>query len=547
MWQVIAGFLGGMGLFFMGLRLTGEGVKRIAGRRFRDLFLTWTRFAPAAALLGLVSGLVFQSTSGISLILASLIGARVTTVRRALPVLLGANAGVACLVLVAVMDIQVLVLLLLGLSCLILSFERPARLLDAARIAFGVGLLLFGLQTVRTGAAPLAQAPWFHQFLQTQALALPWYFLIGTVTGFVLQTAAGVTILAITLSASGILDANDALSIIFGSLLGTSLLNLCYAAQFSGARKRLVLGQVFFNLTGLALFLPLFVLEQKSDLPLLQAWAAWLFPGLPEQLTAVRLTFDGVTALVLFCLCPAYNRFLERLCPDVTDSLDALAYVRELSDVSPETAVILVDKEQGRLVGHLPLFTERLRQARGRGACPHVRDLSRSMAELTRSLDTCLLDMLSRELPVAGANAVALLQGNLALLRSLGESLGQCVEELAWEGRSAAWERLRTAFCEALDALLLQAGDVFFRREAEEWAIFLRVVSDKGPAMDELRGRYLHEQGGLTGEEQLRIMRVTGLYERITWLLYCLGERQQRFLFSQSVETMALTEAGAAD
>lgn len=50
MWQVIAGVLGGMGLFFIGLRLTDESVKKIAGRRFRDLFLKWTRLPPAAML-----------------------------------------------------------------------------------------------------------------------------------------------------------------------------------------------------------------------------------------------------------------------------------------------------------------------------------------------------------------------------------------------------------------------------------------------------------------------------------------------------------------
>lgn len=545
MWQVVAGFLGGMGLFFMGLRLTGEGVKRIAGRRFRNLFLRWTRFAPAAAGLGVLAGLLFQSASGISLILASLIGAGVTTVRRALPVLFGANAGVACLVLVAVVDIRVLVLLLLGVSCLILSFERPARLLDTARIAFGVGLLLFGLQTVRTGVAPLANAPWFHEFLRTQALALPWYFVIGTVAGFVLQTSAGVTILAITLSASGILDANDGLAIMFGSLLGTSLLNRCYAAQFTGARKRLVMGQALFNLVGLALFLPLFVLEEHWGLPLLEAWSARIFPELPERLAAIRMGFDCVTALVLFCLGPLYNRLLERLCPDVADSLDSLAYVKELTEVSPEVAVILIDKEQGRLVRHLSLFTDRLRRARERGACPHVRDLSRSLTELPLSLETCLTDMLARELPVSVANAVVLLQGNQPLLRSLGETVRQGVEELAFAGRSAAWERLGEAFTESLDALLIQAGEVFFRREAADWEVFLRLVSDKGPAMDGLRGRYLHEQGGLTGEEQLHVMRVTGLYERIVWLLQCLGERQQRFLFAQGAEVTALAEPEA--
>jgi phosphate:Na+ symporter len=547
MWQVIAGFLGGMGLFFMGLRLTGEGVKKIAGRRFRDLFLKWTRLPAAATLLGVISGFIFQSTSGISLILASLIGARVTTVKNALPVLIGANAGVACLVLVAVVDIKVLILCLLGISGLILAFERPIQFKRVAFIAFGVGLLLFGLQTMRTGAAPLGEADWFRAFVANQQLALPWYFVIGIVAGFVLQTAAGVTILAITLASSGILDSNDALGIIFGSLCGTSLLARCYAAQFTGARRRLVMGQVFFNLAGLAIFLPLYILENACGIPLLGAAASRLFPAsLPEQLTVIRLSFDASTTLLLTLARPLYNRFLERLCPDAEDGLDSLAYIKELTGLSPETALVLLDKEQDRLVRHFPQFTDRLRQSLDKNACPNVRSLHRTIENLLGTLEECLLDLVSNEQGSDNVNAFALLQGNLSQLRAISETLCQLVEELGVPAASAAMARLRTIFLDALEALLLQSAEVFTSLDAAAWDLFLSLVSDKAPAMDRLRGRYVSEHGELPPDEQWRIMRVTGLYERVTWLLRRLGEQQRRFLDTLSEASAALIRPGEA-
>ncbi len=549
MWSVLAGFLGGMGLFFVGLRLTSEGVKKIAGRRFRDLFLKWTRHKPAAALLGLISGFVFQSTSGISLILASLIGAGVTTVGNALPVLIGANAGVACLVLVAVVDIKVLVLCLLGASGLIIAFERPFRFVHAASVAFGVGLLLFGLQTVRAGAAPLAEAEWFRIFLTTQGLALPWYFVIGTVAGLVLQTAAGVTILAITLASAGLLDFNDALSIIFGSLLGSSILSRLYAIRFTGARKRLVLGQVFFNLVGLAVFLPLFVLENAAGIPLLESAARHLFPTLGQQLTAIRLSFDSATAVLLLLCCPLYNRLLEKLCPDTKAGLESLAYVKELSSVSPETALLLIDKEQGRLVRHLPDYTANLRQAleSDNPSCPNVRNLHESIATLSGELDGCLLDMITREQAAPNATIVALLQDNQSVLRAISDTLRQFVEELSGLAPSLSMKRLGGLFLEALEALLLQAGDVFSCRDAADWDMLLEVLSDKGPAMNRLRARYLNEQGELSPAEQWRLMRVTGLYERCAWLLRRLAEGQRRFLAAMSRDAAAMACAATPE
>lgn len=545
MWSVLSGFLGGMGLFFMGLRLTGEGVKRIAGRRFRNLFLKCTKRPTAAALLGLISGIVFQSTSGISLILASLIGAGVTTVKNALPVLIGANAGVACLVLVAVVDIKVLVLCLVGLSGLVISFERPTKFLHVAYVAFGVGLLLLGLQTVRTGAAPLAEAEWFRSFLTGQELALPWYFLIGTVAGFVLQTATGVTILTITLACAGIFDGNDSLAIIFGSLLGTSLLNLLYATRFTGARKRLVMGQVFFNLVGLILFMPLFILESKAGIPLLEAAAAHFFPTIGQQLTAIRLTFDTTTAVLLFLACPLYNRWLEKICPDSADSLDSLAYVKELSDVSPETALLLIDKEQGRIMHHLPAYTASLRHVleSPKAIAPHVRELHGSIVTLSKTLDECLLDMVTREQALPNANAVALLQDNQSVLRALSDTLRHLVEELGAPGQSEAMNRLRGVFLEVLDALLLHVGEAFSCMDEEDWETLLHLLSDKGPAMDRLRVRYLNENEALSPPEQWRLMRVTGLYERCTWLLHRLTEQQRRFLNELGEDAAALAWA----
>ncbi len=548
MWHVIAAFLGGMGLFFVGLRLTSEGVKKIAGRRFRDLFLHCTRSRVAAALLGVASGFVFQSTSGISLILASLIGAGVTTAAAALPVLIGANAGVSCLVLVAVIDINVLILLLLGLSGLVVAFDRPVRLIQVAAIAFGVGLLLFGLQTVRTGAAPLADTAWFRGVLGGAPLALPWYFLIGAAAGLVLQTSAGVTILAITMASSGLLTAESALAVILGSLMGTSALNGLYAARFTGARKRLVLGQALFNLVGLALFLPLFLLETQAGLPLLLAGAKHLLPRIDQQLTAIRLSFDTSTALLLLCVTPLYNRLLERLCPDADGGLDSLAYVKELTGVSPETAALLIDKEQVRIVRHLPEFTKRLRLVleSEKPSCPNVKPLADAIADLVKKLDDCLLDMVAKPLAEHTVAVLAALQDNQALLRAIGDALRQFVEELAAPCQSQAMRRLRFVFLEALEAILLQCGAVFTCAAAEEWDTLARLLSDKSPAMERLREHYLSETHDLPPADRWQVMRVTGLYERCLWLLAGLAAQQRRFLAETGGKAAVLTCAASS-
>ena len=128
-------------------------------------------------------------------------------------------------------------------------------------------------------------------------------------------------------------------------------------------------------------------------MPLLLEPTAGLFPDLPTQLTAINIAFDVVTSVVLLCLTTPFGRLLERLCPDAPDSLQALAYAKGLTGVSPETALELIDKEQIRLVGHLPAYTAAARQALEKEAVPFVRDLHTSASDLLTEIDGCLLDM----------------------------------------------------------------------------------------------------------------------------------------------------------
>jgi phosphate:Na+ symporter len=530
MFHVIAGFLGGMGLFFMGLKLSGDGVRAIVGRRFKSIFLAWTKTRLSGLCTGIAAGLAFQSTSATSLLLASFVGAGTIGVVQALPVMAGANIGSAFLVLMAVIDIRVLALVLLGLSGLIVTFEKPLRLVHAANIFFGVGLLLFGLGIVRTSCAPLAETEWFRAFVSSQGLPLPFYLLIGMAACMLLQTSAGVSILAITLAASGIMDGDDALAVIFGSLFGSSLLSRFYSIQMKGRRKLLVMGQVFFNFVGLAIFLPPFFIEHYTGIPLLLHPLARIFPDLPARLTAINIAFDTLAALVVTVFLPAYHRLLARLCPDEPDSLEGLAYARELAHVSPETALSLISKEQARLTRHLPGFTASLRRAIERCDRCDIRDLSRDATGLLGQIDGCLLELVTRGRADGVASGVALLQDIQGALRALIDGLTQLVAELDAKDVSPGLAHLRGLFLEALDALLLQTRDVLAGTDPESWALLLAMLKDRDQVMGRLRAQYLTGAKALPPEDQWRFLQASGLFERCVWLLRHLTRQQHRFL-----------------
>ncbi len=147
MLQAIATALGGLGIFFAGMYLLKENLKKLAGRRFKQLVAVWTRGRFAGLGLGVVAGGVMQSTTAVTFILASMIASGVLNVGGALPIITGANVGATFLVLLATLNIQLFVLFVLGIAGISFTFDRLSEFRTVASAVFGVGLVFFGLKS----------------------------------------------------------------------------------------------------------------------------------------------------------------------------------------------------------------------------------------------------------------------------------------------------------------------------------------------------------------------------------------------------------------
>ena len=127
MFETIATVLAGLGLFFVGIKLLRDNAKQIISRRFRMFVSKWMESSLRASSLGVLSGFATQSTSVATFITASLTSSGLTTVRKALPVIIWANAGCSTLVLLAVLDIKYAVLIILTISSICFAFDKPTK------------------------------------------------------------------------------------------------------------------------------------------------------------------------------------------------------------------------------------------------------------------------------------------------------------------------------------------------------------------------------------------------------------------------------------
>src|SRR5262245_23531257 len=114
--SILANIVAGLGLFFSGLRMVDANLRQATGRQLRLVISRLTRNAWIAGCVGVVTGALVQSSSGIVFIVVSLVTSGYTTVKRALPIVTWANVGCCALIFAAVLDLRLAILYMLGLA-----------------------------------------------------------------------------------------------------------------------------------------------------------------------------------------------------------------------------------------------------------------------------------------------------------------------------------------------------------------------------------------------------------------------------------------------
>ena len=157
--NVLASILAGLGLFFIGIKELAANLSQLAGRGLRLWVALSTGSYAMRALTGILAGALTQSTSGVTVILMSLVTADLITLRRATPILVWANVGTAALVLLVAIDIHLFVLALTAVAgfCYYLDLDRSPRWRLLVSALFSISLLFLGLELMRVGTDKLAR------------------------------------------------------------------------------------------------------------------------------------------------------------------------------------------------------------------------------------------------------------------------------------------------------------------------------------------------------------------------------------------------------
>jgi phosphate:Na+ symporter len=521
---ILGTLIAGLGLFFTGVKMVGTNLKQLTSRRFRLLVSKWADNGWLLGLWGAVSGAITQSMSALTFIVISLISSGMMSVKNALPIILWANTGVSILVILAVLRIEFLVLVLLGVSGLCFAFEKSFKHRNLVGAILGVGLLFYGLTLMRVSAAPVSESEWFQSLLihTTDSYALA--FMAGAFLAFVAQSAAAVSVVAITLTKAGLFNVDQTMMIIYGTNVGASFTTWFLSTGLKGTAKQLAMSQVFFNNLGGLLFVPLFYLELYTQLPLVKAGVTSVTTNIEQQMALVYLVFNLVISIALSFALNPYHRLLQRFWPPTQEEDESkVTFIHEKALNDPETAMDLVEKEQLRLVERLPLYMAGLRSALSAGEKFNLSSIHDPFKSVSTEVQFFLNELHAKDLPRLSSDRFLNLLNRQNNIDSIEDNVYRLAVSVYGSNCSDNLKELILNFVEGLDAILLTAVDAVEGQDKSDVETLIKITSDRGGLMGKIRDIYLSSEHQLSPDEKSLLLYITNLFELIIWLLRRLG------------------------
>jgi phosphate:Na+ symporter len=327
-------FLGGLGIFFFGMKFMSDGLQAVAGDMIRKIINSITSNRFMAVGVGLLVTCIVQSSSVTTVMTVGFVNAGLMNLTQAIGVIFGANIGTTITGWIISIKVDKYGLLLVGMGFVPALFSTTKNWQYLGRVILGVGLIFMGLQTMSQAFVPLRENQAFLDsiaYFSGQNYGA--YFasiLMGCFLTMLVQSSSAMLGITIALATTGVIPYSTAIALVLGENIGTTITAILASVGGNISAKRTARAHASFNLFGV--FIMLFFLPSYFD------FIDWLIPNDPNFIAS-----DGSRPYIAQHIAMAHTLF------NVTATLAFLPFLNQLAAFVTK---ITPDRE-GREVPHL--------------------------------------------------------------------------------------------------------------------------------------------------------------------------------------------------
>jgi len=400
--KILFSFIGGLGLFLFCLRFMSDALQAAAGDKMRTILEQGTKTPLRGVLTGTLVTALIQSSSATTVLTVGLVNAGLLNLRQSIGVIMGANIGTTLTAYLIGFNLQGYALPILGLGAILFLFSSNKRMQLVGKAIFGFGGLFLGLSIMGDGMKPLKDLPYFASLMTSVENNYILGVLIGIgFTGIVQSSSATIGVLQ-ELTYQGAVTYTQAVPILFGDNIGTTVTALLASIGASVAARRTALTHCVFNVIGTLIFLPLFYLGIfKKMVVLFSNYVFALLPGftgswetlnIKLQIAQTHAIFNISNTIVQLPFIAVLAYIVTKLVPDkegIDEAPPTIKYIDKRFLNNPSVALSQATRETIRM-GQLSLEAFK-------NAINYINNSSESLYKKAMQLEQTI-DLLEREI-----------------------------------------------------------------------------------------------------------------------------------------------------
>lgn len=338
----------GIAIFLFGMLSLENGFRVFTGGTLERVLKTMTNTRFKSLMLGVVSTSILQSSSLVSVVIISFLSAGLIGLTEAVGIIFGSNLGstvgawlIAGFGLKVKISTYALPLLVFGI---LLMYQKSKSLVGIAYILMGLGFLLLGIHYMKEGFAAFKDTIDLTEFTVIGFKGLLLYSFLGIVATVLMQSSQATLIITITALASGQVSYDNALALVIGTNIGTTITAILGAINSNEKGRQLAAAHLIFNgITAVfaIIFMPYLLLLVDAIAQVIGIKS----DNYTLKLALFHSVFNVIGVVLMYPFLSPYVAMLQRLFPAQKKSRIKPRFLNDSTTTYSDTAIAALKNE----------------------------------------------------------------------------------------------------------------------------------------------------------------------------------------------------------
>ncbi|MES9900671.1 MAG: Na/Pi symporter [Sedimenticola sp.] len=333
----------GVAVFLFGMLFLEQGFQAFTGGLLEKLLQRTTSSTWKSLSFGVVSTTLMQSSSLVSVITISFLGAGLIDLAAGVGIIFGANLGTttgAWLIAGFGMKVKIsayaMPMLVTGI---ILVFQKSKSLKGVGYILAGLGFLFLGIHFMKEGFEAFRETIDLTQFAVSGYSGIILFALLGAAATVIMQSSHATLVIIITALSVSQITYENGLALAIGANIGTTITAIIGSMSSNVQGKRLALAHLIFNMVT-AIIAIAFIFQLVTAVDIFSAFLGIAEDNYTLKLAVFHTIFNTIGIVAMLPFMSKLVNFLMRVMPE---KVYKKAEPKHLSDSSMDISDVAVD------------------------------------------------------------------------------------------------------------------------------------------------------------------------------------------------------------